>query len=52
MNIFRYLNSRKCILIGNHQTEMDWLYIQYFYQEIGRQGNLSAVMKGSLGYIE
>ena len=41
--------NNRCIYIQNHQTELDWLFCNYFLQMFDRESDFSAVMKGSIG---
>ena len=42
--------NNRCVYIQNHQTELDWLFCNYFLQMFDRESDFSAVMKGSIGY--
>lgn len=41
----------KSIFLHNHQTELDWLISSFFYSIFNKEGDFSAVMKGSLRSI-
>lgn len=42
--------NNRCVYIQNHQTELDWLFCNYFLQMFDREADFSAVMKGSIGF--